>query len=99
MRAPPSINLFGEFFLVGRLIKFRVLIVILLFIIIILSGFYSLYLFSVIYHGKIFFLERVIKISLLEYNLIFYHLIPLIIYILNSDLFLFLIIYILENRF
>jgi len=88
--APPSINLLSEVFLLGSLIKWSLILIFILVFISFLRGFYSLYLFRVTQHGKIVFLVGVKSVRILEYNLINFHLLPLLLYLFKIELFFFL---------
>jgi len=85
--APPSINLIGEIFLMGRILKWRFILILLIRVLSFLGACYSLYLFSYTQHGKRVFLFRVISFTEREYFLIYSHFFPLIIYILKIEIF------------
>nr|ANG08307.1 NADH dehydrogenase subunit 4 [Ixodes persulcatus] len=53
MAAPPSMNIFGEIFLLGSLLKFSMMFLFPLMLLLFLSAGYSLYLFSYIIMGKV----------------------------------------------
>jgi len=54
--APPSINLLREILLIGRILKYRIIMLIILILISFLRGFYSIYMYRYSQHGKNFFL-------------------------------------------
>jgi len=87
MGAPPSINLLGEIFLMGRIIKWRFISILFLILLSFVRACYSLYLFSYSQHGKSWFSFRVISFEKREYILIYSHFFPLGLYILKSELF------------
>lgn len=85
--APPFMNLFGEVILIGSNIKYSL---ILLFPILFISFFracYSLYFFRFTQHGKIWFLYGINIITIREYILILFHLIPLLLFLLKIEIF------------
>nr|BEI62446.1 NADH dehydrogenase subunit 4 [Ixodes fujitai] len=88
MSAPPSMNIFGEIFLMGSLLKFSLLLIFPLMMISFLSACYSLYMFSYINHGEGWILWSVKSISIREYMILFYHFFPLVIWALKMDCFL-----------
>ena len=88
---PPSLNLFGELFLLVSLIVwldyyyyFYLLIIILIFL-------YSLYLYLYTQYGKLFFnINYLIYINLREYLILFLHWFPLNLIFLILELFVYL---------
>nr|WKW95311.1 NADH dehydrogenase subunit 4 [Ixodes kohlsi] len=87
MSAPPSMNIFGEVFLMGGLMKFNIMFMIPLMLISFLSACYSLYLFSYINHGEGWVLWSVKNIYFREYTILCYHFIPLFLWILKMEWF------------
>jgi NADH:ubiquinone oxidoreductase subunit 4 (subunit M) len=85
--APPIINFMGEVILIVSGLKWRLLGFPLLMIIIILSAGYSLFLYSIIYIGKAWFLYGLDIIRIREYTLVIFHLVPLFLFILRAVLF------------
>lgn len=85
--APPSINIFGEIFLMGRLLKLRIIFLFPLIILLFLRAGYSLYLFSYINHGEGWIIWAVNSITAREHLLIYFHFFPLIIWILKIECF------------
>nr|UNO53671.1 NADH dehydrogenase subunit 4 [Ixodes acutitarsus] len=88
MSAPPSMNIFGEIFLMGSMIKFSMLFILPLMMISFLSACYSLYLFSYINHGEGWVVWSVKNISVREYNLLMLHFFPLLLWIMKMECFL-----------
>nr|YP_011014766.1 NADH dehydrogenase subunit 4 [Ixodes crenulatus]WQB40577.1 NADH dehydrogenase subunit 4 [Ixodes crenulatus] len=87
MSAPPSMNIFGEIFLMGSLMKFSMLFIFPLMMISFLSACYSLYMFSYINHGEGWMIWAVKLISIREYMILLYHFFPLLIWVLKMDCF------------
>lgn len=85
--APPSINIFGEIFLMGSLLKLRIIFLFPLIILLFLRAGYSLYLFSYINHGEGWIIWAVNSITAREHLLIYFHFFPLIIWILKIECF------------
>lgn len=74
MSFPPSLNLFGEIFLLVSLIIWLDFLYIFYFIILILIFLYSLYIYLYSQYGKLFFsLHYLVYINLREYLLLFLH--------------------------
>lgn len=88
---PPSLNLFGELFLLISLIIWLDYFYILYFLIIILIFLYSLYLYLYTQYGKLFFnINYLVYINLREYILLFMHWVPLNLIFLIIELFCYL---------
>nr|YP_009480301.1 NADH dehydrogenase subunit 4 [Reticulinasus faini]AIZ58551.1 NADH dehydrogenase subunit 4 [Reticulinasus faini] len=87
MAVPPSMNLGGEIFLIGSLIKWSFLVIIPLAILMFLSASYSLYLYSFLNHGKGWVIFSVNMVNYREIYLMFMHFLPLILWILKMDFF------------
>nr|YP_010535735.1 NADH dehydrogenase subunit 4 [Ornithodoros asperus]UYB78751.1 NADH dehydrogenase subunit 4 [Ornithodoros asperus]UYB78764.1 NADH dehydrogenase subunit 4 [Ornithodoros asperus] len=87
MAAPPSMNLGGEVFLIGSLIKWSVMVMIPLGLISFFSAVYSLYMFSYLHHGNGWVNYGVYSVSIRELLLMCLHLIPLLYWILKMELF------------
>nr|YP_010535696.1 NADH dehydrogenase subunit 4 [Alectorobius rudis]UYB78621.1 NADH dehydrogenase subunit 4 [Alectorobius rudis] len=87
MAVPPSMNLGGEIFLLGGMIKWSFLVFIPLMLIMFLSAGYSLYMFSYISHGKGWVLYSVEGVNYREMLLMFFHFFPLVFWILKMDFF------------
>lgn len=85
--APPSINIFGEIFLLGRLLKFSIIFLFPLMLLLFLRAGYSLYLFRYINHGEGWVTWASNLISLREHSLIFLHFFPLIVWVLKIECF------------
>lgn len=87
MAAPPSINLLREIFLINSLISWRVIRIFCLIFICFFVACYCLYIFRYSQHGK--FNLSLISFSdseVIEYLVLFLHLFPIYLFILNSDL-------------
>lgn len=88
---PPSFNLFGELFLLIRLMIWLDYFYLLYFLIIILIFLYSLYLYLYTQYGKLFFnINYLVYINLTEYLLLFMHWVPLNLIFLIIELFCYL---------
>nr|YP_009536341.1 NADH dehydrogenase subunit 4 [Ornithodoros tholozani]AYN50606.1 NADH dehydrogenase subunit 4 [Ornithodoros tholozani] len=87
MAAPPTMNLGGEVFLMGSLIKWSVMVMVPLGLISFFSAVYSLYMFSYLHHGKGWFSYGVYSVSIRELLLMCLHLIPLLYWILKMEIF------------
>nr|ARH10728.1 NADH dehydrogenase subunit 4 [Laingia psammae] len=78
MSFPPSLNLFGEIFLLISLMIWLDYLYMFYFIILIFMFLYSLYLYLYTQYGKLFFnMNYLIYINLSEYLLLFLHWLPL----------------------
>nr|QLD96967.1 NADH dehydrogenase subunit 4 [Chiropterargas confusus] len=87
MSAPFSMNMTGEIFLSGSLMKWSILVIMPLVMISFMCSAYSIYLYSYMCHGKGWAAYGMKMISLQELMLMFLHFVPLIIYILKFELF------------
>nr|APP87491.1 NADH dehydrogenase subunit 4 [Periphyllus acerihabitans] len=88
MSFPPSMNLFGELFLLISLMIWLDYLYIFYFVIMILMFLYSLYLYLYSQYGKLFFnMNYLIYINLSEYMLLFLHWLPLNLIFLIMELF------------
>lgn len=85
--APPSINIFGEIFLLGRLLKFRIIFLFPLILLLFLRARYSLYLYRYVNHGEGWVSWSSNLISLREHFLIYLHFFPLIVWVLKIECF------------
>nr|YP_010550085.1 NADH dehydrogenase subunit 4 [Ornithodoros phacochoerus]AIZ58642.1 NADH dehydrogenase subunit 4 [Ornithodoros phacochoerus]UYL27153.1 NADH dehydrogenase subunit 4 [Ornithodoros phacochoerus] len=88
MAAPPSMNLGGEIFLIGSMIKWSFLMIIPVGLISFLTAAYSLYMYSYINHGSGWVLFGGRMMDLRELLLVFFHLVPLLLWILKVEFFL-----------
>nr|AAZ08210.1 NADH dehydrogenase subunit 4 [Daktulosphaira vitifoliae] len=89
MSFPPSLNLFGELFLLMSLMIWFDYFYYLYFLIMILMFLYSLYLYLYTQYGKIlFYMNYLIYINLSEYFLLFLHWLPLNIIFLILEFFI-----------
>jgi len=86
--APPSINLFGEFLLIYRALKWSIFSIIIVFTGSFLCIIYSIYLYSYNQHGVSLtsFLIKIVMVR--EFFIIFLHICPLFLYLLKFDCFI-----------
>nr|YP_010626163.1 NADH dehydrogenase subunit 4 [Dybowskyia reticulata]WBK02998.1 NADH dehydrogenase subunit 4 [Dybowskyia reticulata] len=88
MSSPPSLNLLGEIYLINSIISWDFMTFIFLGILSFMSCCYSVYLFSMTQHGYIYSgLSPFNMVTIREYILILFHLIPLNFMILKFDSF------------
>lgn len=87
MAAPPSINFVSEVVLLGRMIKYSLFFLLVLFFLSFFRACYSLYMYRYTQHGRGWVVFGVKIISEREYLLIFLHFIPLVIWILKIEIF------------
>nr|YP_010324828.1 NADH dehydrogenase subunit 4 [Ixodes sinensis]UNO53606.1 NADH dehydrogenase subunit 4 [Ixodes sinensis]UNO53710.1 NADH dehydrogenase subunit 4 [Ixodes sinensis] len=87
MAAPPSMNIFGEIFLLGSLLKFSMMFLFPLMLLLFLSASYSLYLYSYVNHGEGWVSWSSNLISLREHFLMYLHFFPLIVWVLKMECF------------
>nr|AIZ58616.1 NADH dehydrogenase subunit 4 [Ornithodoros moubata] len=87
MAVPPSMNLGGEIFLIGSMIKWSFLVIVPVGLISFLTAGYSLYMYSYINHGSGWFLFAGKMMDLRELLLMFFHLIPLLFWIFSVEFF------------
>nr|YP_009728516.1 NADH dehydrogenase subunit 4 [Indomegoura indica]QIA95429.1 NADH dehydrogenase subunit 4 [Indomegoura indica] len=88
MSFPPSLNLFGELFLLISLMIWLDYFYMLYLLIMILMFLYSLYLYLYTQYGKLFFnMNYLVYINLSEYLLLFMHWLPLNLIFLIMELF------------
>nr|QBO27207.1 NADH dehydrogenase subunit 4 [Appendiseta robiniae] len=89
MSFPPSLNLFGELFLLLSLMIWLDYFYILYLFIMFLMFLYSLYLYLFSQYGKLFFnINYLININVSEYILLFLHWFPLNLFFLMLELFI-----------
>nr|AIZ58667.1 NADH dehydrogenase subunit 4 [Ornithodoros kalahariensis] len=88
MAAPPSMNLGGEIFLVGGIIKWSFLSLVPLGMVSFVAAAYSLYMYSYINHGKGWMVYAGKMLNLRELMLLFFHMVPMIIWVLKMEFFL-----------
>nr|YP_009485612.1 NADH dehydrogenase subunit 4 [Acanthaspis cincticrus]AVZ00748.1 NADH dehydrogenase subunit 4 [Acanthaspis cincticrus] len=88
MASPPSLNLLGEIMLINSVMSWSIISFMFLGLSSFLSCCYSIYLYSYVQHGSFFSGLGVFKLnSLREYVLILFHILPLNIIVLKSDIF------------
>nr|ACA51965.1 NADH dehydrogenase subunit 4 [Mastigoproctus giganteus] len=83
--APPSINLFAELTLMMSIISWDILTMLLLMLICFFSAVYSIFLFSIIHHGKTIPSYSTSGLELREMMILFYHLVFLVILIVKTE--------------
>nr|YP_009443908.1 NADH dehydrogenase subunit 4 [Speleketor irwini]ATU07129.1 NADH dehydrogenase subunit 4 [Speleketor irwini] len=87
MAAPPSINLLGEISLINSVLSWSVYMFLVLMFISFFSGGYCLYLYSYSQHGKFYSgLYGFSSVNMSEYFVLFFHFLPLNLFILNVDI-------------
>lgn len=90
LSAPVSLNLIGEIFLLIRLVRWRILLIIFLILYCFFSAAYSLYLFRIRQHGNSLFLSFNYKSILVsDFLVLILHWFPLNILFLGLDIFSF----------
>nr|QGU83701.1 NADH dehydrogenase subunit 4 [Eysarcoris aeneus] len=88
MSSPPSLNLLGEIYLINSIMSWDIMTFLLLGIISFMSCCYSIYLFSMTQHGYFYNgLSYFMGVSVREYTLILFHIIPLNFLIMKCDIF------------
>lgn len=85
--APLTINLIGEWFLCIRIIKWSLFFIFPCIILIFIRACYSIFIYRYLNHGDGWLIWRAKSISVLEYNLIILHLIPIIIWFIKITFF------------
>nr|AML26646.1 NADH dehydrogenase subunit 4 [Ptiliidae sp. BMNH 1274723] len=87
MSAPPSLNLFGEIFIIISIMWLDFNMIYMMLLILFFGGVYSLYLFSYSQHGKLYSgVYSMMSIKLREFLILFLHLVPLLMLFLKMDL-------------
>nr|UEK25907.1 NADH dehydrogenase subunit 4 [Carcinoscorpius rotundicauda] len=86
MAAPPSMNLFGEIFLMMSMVGWSQWTMICLVMLSFFSACYSLFMFSSTQHGKSWMMFSFDGIKIREYLLLFLHFIPMNFLVFNLDL-------------
>nr|YP_009227637.1 NADH dehydrogenase subunit 4 [Gryllotalpa unispina]AGO20452.1 NADH dehydrogenase subunit 4 [Gryllotalpa unispina] len=88
MAAPPSINLMGEIMLINSMVSWSWLTMLTLMLLSFFSAAYTLYMYSISQHGKMYSgLYACSGGYLREYTLLLYHWFPLNFLIIKSDLY------------
>nr|YP_010324894.1 NADH dehydrogenase subunit 4 [Haemaphysalis punctata]UNO53945.1 NADH dehydrogenase subunit 4 [Haemaphysalis punctata] len=87
MSAPMTMNLLGEVFLIISILKFSMIFLFPIAVLIFMSACYSIYMFSYLNHGEGWFVWSCKTISIREYNLLFFHLYPMILWFLSFGFF------------
>lgn len=86
MAAPPSLNLVGEIFLLNSIVSWAWLRILIIAFLSFFSAGYSLYLYAISQHGKLFSLNLTFNFSSIRENLVLIlHWVPLNILILKAD--------------
>nr|YP_009648543.1 NADH dehydrogenase subunit 4 [Ectomomyrmex javanus]QCE31830.1 NADH dehydrogenase subunit 4 [Ectomomyrmex javanus] len=84
---PLSISFISELFLLGVVIKYNLILMIYLMLISFFTSAYCLYLFSYIQYGELSFLKKFNSGSMKEYMILIIHLFPLVLMLINLNLF------------
>nr|YP_010937276.1 NADH dehydrogenase subunit 4 [Ixodes anatis]WKW95233.1 NADH dehydrogenase subunit 4 [Ixodes anatis] len=87
MSAPLSMNLFGEVFLIGSLLKYSLWLILPLGMISFVSAGYSLYLYSYTQHGEGWLTFSVKVIDMREYMVMLFHFFPMLFWLLKMECF------------
>nr|YP_010329410.1 NADH dehydrogenase subunit 4 [Haemaphysalis campanulata]UNO53841.1 NADH dehydrogenase subunit 4 [Haemaphysalis campanulata] len=87
MSAPLTMNLMGELFLSISIMKWSLFFIFPIMILIFMSACYSMYMYSYLNHGDGWWLWSTKLISIREYNLMFFHLIPLVLWFMKMIFF------------
>lgn len=86
MAAPPTLNLMSEIFLIGRILKYRKLMLLIFPLGSYIGAVFTLFLFSYSQHGKAYEGgQAVYTINLREFHLIGFHLLPLNLLVLRAE--------------
>nr|YP_009710910.1 NADH dehydrogenase subunit 4 [Tinaminyssus melloi]QGA47513.1 NADH dehydrogenase subunit 4 [Tinaminyssus melloi] len=88
MGAPPFLGFMSELVMMGCLVKYSYLYMILLFMYVLFSSAYTMYLYSYVQHGKVWFLQAVNLASLREYDVCFMHLLFVVVFLLKLSVFI-----------
>nr|UOK09808.1 NADH dehydrogenase subunit 4 [Ixodes confusus] len=88
MSAPLSMNLLGEIFLMGCLMKYSFWMIFSLGMISFISAGYSLYMYSYTQHGESWMFFSMKMIEMREYMIMMFHFFPMIMWILKMECFL-----------
>jgi len=86
--APPSINLLGEIILMGGIINWEMICFLILGLISFFSAAYSLYIYSFSLHGKFWNLSSINIINIREYNIVYIHIFPLVLFVIKGEIFI-----------
>lgn len=86
MSAPPFINLIGEIILIGRILSFSFFSCVLLGLIRFIAAAYSLFLFTRTQYGIFSLFSNVVILFFgRNYSVCFFHLVPLLLFVLKGD--------------
>nr|YP_010350392.1 NADH dehydrogenase subunit 4 [Ixodes hirsti]UOK09873.1 NADH dehydrogenase subunit 4 [Ixodes hirsti] len=88
MSAPLSMNLFGEIFLMGSLMKYSIWLMLPLGVISFVSAGYSLYMYSYTQHGEGWGIFSSKMIEMREFMIMMFHFFPMIVWLLKMECFL-----------
>jgi NADH-ubiquinone oxidoreductase chain 4 len=87
--APPSVNLISEIFLIGRILRFDILIVLVFPIGSFLGAVFRIFMYSYSQHGKLYYSGfGFMGVRFREIHLLVLHLIPINLLVLNAALFI-----------
>uniref|UniRef100_UPI0030FE36BD NADH dehydrogenase subunit 4 n=1 Tax=Haemaphysalis novaeguineae TaxID=3132036 RepID=UPI0030FE36BD len=87
MSAPLTMNLMGEWFLCMSVMKWSLFFIIPCMMLIFMSACYSMFMYSYLNHGDGWMMWSTKSISVLEYNLMMLHLIPMVTWFLKMNFF------------
>nr|YP_009735122.1 NADH dehydrogenase subunit 4 [Acropyga guianensis]QBG38611.1 NADH dehydrogenase subunit 4 [Acropyga guianensis] len=84
---PFSLNFFSEIFMIIVIMNWEIMMMIMVMMICFFSSAYSLYLYSYICHGFLYFEEKYYMIYFKDMMILLIHLYPLVLFIINLNLF------------
>nr|QHQ98491.1 NADH dehydrogenase subunit 4 [Microdiplogynium sp. XFX] len=90
MGAPPFMNIVGEILLITSIVKWSSLSILFLMIMSFLCACYSLYMYSYTQHGVIMMVKNMMSINVREYYIISLHFLPLLLYIMKIEFFVYI---------
>jgi len=86
--APPSINFVRELLLLAAALKWCILLLLIMVLLSLVRGFYSVFLFCKLQHGKIWSIVSIKIIQKKDFLILCLHLFPLIYFISKSEVFI-----------
>nr|YP_009735148.1 NADH dehydrogenase subunit 4 [Acropyga myops]QBG38637.1 NADH dehydrogenase subunit 4 [Acropyga myops] len=84
---PFSLNFFSEIFSISVIISWDIMLMIFMMLICFFNSAYSLYLYSYIQHGFMYYEEKFYLIYVKDFMILFIHISPLVLFIMNLGLF------------
>nr|YP_010329449.1 NADH dehydrogenase subunit 4 [Haemaphysalis cornigera]YP_011004259.1 NADH dehydrogenase subunit 4 [Haemaphysalis taiwana]UNO53906.1 NADH dehydrogenase subunit 4 [Haemaphysalis cornigera]UNO53919.1 NADH dehydrogenase subunit 4 [Haemaphysalis cornigera]WPS93621.1 NADH dehydrogenase subunit 4 [Haemaphysalis taiwana] len=87
MSAPLTMNLMGEWFLCMSIMKWSLFFIFPIMMLIFMSACYSMFMYSYLNHGNGWLMWSAKSISIREYNLMMFHLIPMVLWFLKMTFF------------